>query len=81
MLSDTGGKLLLNGFAQVGFWTDEGQCPWFIWKLIPMNVESSLAPSKLPEPPRSDPLPSYDGYPPGSFPTSGPAEVPFYRHP
>ena len=79
MLSDTAEALSLNGFTQVGLWTDVVPVPWFVWRLIPVNIEAPPAPSRpipepskrLPEPPRSDSLPSYDGgIIPGSFPTA-----------
>jgi hypothetical protein len=65
VLSDAGGKLLPNGFTQVGFWTDEVPCPWFIWKLIPVNVGGMPTPSKSSSEAlgNSGPPPPYDdGY-------------------
>ena len=66
-------ELLLNGFpTQVQLWTDADphSCPWFIWKLIPVEVEGLLTPSK---PSRealvSDFLPSYDWNAPGQSST------------
>ena len=59
MLADTVEELLLSGFTQVKFWTDEVPYPWFTWKLIPVKVVGLVMLSS--EALGSGSLPSYDG--------------------